>query len=64
MINALNVFKILGLRAAQKGEKNHTVYLEYGSSKAVEEKVKKSEHLLEAEYNYKVNCRDLKKARE
>lgn len=45
LINAFNVFKIVGFKKAEIDEKAHTVYLSYGS-KAVEDKMKKSDYLL------------------
>ena len=62
LINAFNTFKIADFKAAGIDEKTHTVFLEYGT-KTVEDKMKKSDHLLEAEYNYKVNCEELMKAK-
>jgi hypothetical protein len=42
LVNSFNVFKIKGFQEAGLDEKAHTVYLEYGSMKLLEEKVKKS----------------------
>ena len=53
----------MGFKQAGIDEKAHTVYLEYGS-KEVENKMKKSDYLLEAEYNHKVNCKELENIKE
>ena len=42
----------------------HTIVLEYGSIKPIEEKVQKSEKLLDAEFFYFENQKVLEKARE
>ena len=44
---------------AKKNEKMHIFSLEYGSMKRIEEKVKKSDDLLEAEDNYRDDCKEL-----
>ena len=66
LINAFNVFKILSLHSAVHDDNMviHTIALEYGSIKPVEEKVQKSEKLLDAEFFYFENMKELKKARE
>ena len=50
LINAFNVFKILCVDSAVHDDNMviHTIVLEYGSIKPVEEKVQKSERLLDA----------------
>ena len=64
LINAFNVFKILSLDSTVYDSMMvHTVFLEYGSIKPVEEKVKKSEKLLDAEFFHIENCKELQKAR-
>lgn len=40
----------------------HIFRFEYGSIRAVEEKVKKSENLLEAEYQWRVKKQEFQKA--
>ena len=55
LINAFNLFKILSFRKANKDEQAHVLRLEYGSIRGVEEKVKKSEDLLDKEYLWKVD---------
>ena len=65
LINAFNVFKILCIQTAfDEGTDMviHTVYLQYGM-KQVEEKVKKGERLLDAEYVHIKNGQELKKAK-
>jgi hypothetical protein len=66
LINAFNVFKILSLHSAAYEDNMivHTIVLEYGSIKPVEEKVQKSEQLLDAEFFYFEKRNELKKARE
>ena len=66
LINVFNVFKILSVHSAVNAFKKviHTIVLEYGSIKPVEEKVQKSEQLLDAEFFYFENKKELKKARE
>jgi hypothetical protein len=44
---------------AKKNEKMHKISLEYGSMKRIEEKVKKSDDLLEAGDNYRDDCKEL-----
>ena len=52
LINAFNVFKILGVSKKDR----YKVYLEYGSIKSVEEKVlKKSDDLIDEEFKWKMN---------
>jgi hypothetical protein len=63
LINAFNIFKIVGFKQAGIDEKAHTVYLKYGS-KEVENKMKKRDYLLETEYNHKVNCKALENIKE
>ena len=52
LVNIFNVFKILSFYStmADDGKVIYIVHLEYGSLKPVEEKVKKSEMLLDAEF--------------
>ena len=66
LINAFNVFKILSLHSAVHDGSIaiHTIILEYGSIKPVEEKVRKSEQLLDAYFFYFENQKELKKAKE
>ena len=53
LFNAFNVFKILNFYPSFDDDKKvvfHTIHLEYGSIKKIEDKVQKSENLLEAEF--------------
>ena len=65
LINTFNVFKILSLHSTvHDGDMViHTVFLEYGSIKQVEEKVQKSEKLLDAEFFQVENSKELQKAK-
>ena len=65
LVNAFNVFKILSMDSTLEENEmmTHTVHLQYGSLKPVEEKVQKSERLLDAEFFLNENCKELKKAR-
>jgi hypothetical protein len=66
LVNAFNVFKVLSFYSNFDKDAEciiHTITLEYGSLKTVEEKVKKSEQLLDAEYMYQVNLKQLTQAK-
>jgi hypothetical protein len=41
----------------------HSTHLEYGSIKPIEEKVKKSERLLDAEFVWRLNIEELQRAK-
>ena len=66
LINCFNVFKILSFDSTVGNDNKlvHTILLEYGSIKPVEEKVRKSEQLLDAYFFYFENQKELKKAKE
>ena len=61
LINTFNLFKILFLHSTVHDNKMmfHTIALEYGSIKPIEKKVQKSEQLLDAEFFYWENCKEL-----
>ena len=64
LVNAFNVFRVLFVHSALEEEMmSHTICLEYGALKPVEEKVKKSENLLNAEFMWRLNVQELKKAK-
>ena len=67
LFNAFNVFKIISLHSELDSYSQMMVYklhLEYGSLKPIEEKVKKSEKLLDSEYMWICNCQELEKAKQ
>jgi hypothetical protein len=55
LFNTFNIFKVLSFRKAKMDEQAHVLHLEYGSIRTVEEKVKKSEDLLDKEYLWKMD---------
>jgi hypothetical protein len=59
LINAFNIFRILSFKKANKDEQAHVLRLEYGSMKVVEDKVKKSEHLLDKEYLWHADFKEI-----
>lgn len=63
LINAFNVFKIKSIIPPKQKRQSYQINLEYGSMKVLQEKVKKSDNLLEAEYKYRVNFMELEKAK-
>lgn len=63
LINAFNVFKVQGVRDPKQGI-DYRVYLEYGSIKSVEENVlKKSDHLIDEEFKWKMDQQQISQAR-
>lgn len=55
LVNAFNVFKILGIKEPSKGDREYRVFLEYGSIKRVEEQsLKKSDNLIDEEFKWKM----------
>ena len=65
LVNAFNVFKILSFYSEIVEDLLvHTLHLEFGSLRPIERKVEKNENLLEAEYFWKMNVKELKLARE